>query len=67
MKHLIVAVFIGMQVLLLTEVWAASTIITPRTHLESLTQCHWLMAGNEEESSEEQAESTEEDEEPDCD
>lgn len=67
MKHLIVAMFIGLQVFLLAELPAASLPDYPGASLEPAVQGHWLVAANAQDQQEGQADTANDDEEPDCD
>ncbi len=67
MKHLIVAVFAGMQIFLLADLLAAAPPVDSRSSLETMVTCHWLTASSEDGQGEQQGDAAEEDEEPDCD
>ena len=67
MKHLIIAVFTGMQIFLLADLWAAAPPVASRSNLETMITCHWLTASSEDDPGEQQDDAGEEDEEPDCD
>jgi len=67
MKHLLLALYISLQVSFVSDALAWSPLPSDRSTADTLLRCQWLVAGSEDDQEEQNKDAKEEEEEPDCD